>query len=172
MAQGEGKFALAAVDGVQRFEAVFDPLRKKLQLRVPKLAPVEKDLAVKFDRRPVQIDFGLCDEQVLLTVAGREIFRHSYERPAGHAPETLHPLAIGTSGMTIEVSELKVWRDLYLLDPQDTGEDWEAERPLAADTYALLGDNIPVSVDSRQWSQGVARGSIRGIVYRPFWSAD
>ena len=74
--------------------------------------------------------------------------------------------------MTIEVSELKVWRDLYLLDPQDTGEDWEAERPLAADTYALLGDNIPVSVDSRQWSQGVARGSIRGIVYRPFWSAD
>lgn len=170
-ARGKGTFALAAVDGLQRFETEFDPHLKIVRLRADGVEVAEEDLAVKFDRRPVQIDFGLCDGQILLTVAGREIFRHPYERPAGHAPETLHPLAIGTSGMAIEVSELKVWRDLYLLDPDETGADWEAERPLAAETYALLGDNIPVSVDSRQWSQGVARASIRGIVYRPFWSA-
>jgi hypothetical protein len=73
--------------------------------------------------------------------------------------------------MLMRVSELKVWRDLYYLDPEETGADWEAERPLPAGSYALLGDNIPVSIDSRQWSQGVPRDSIRGIVYRPFWSA-
>jgi hypothetical protein len=170
-ALGKGKFALAAVDGVQRFEAEFDPGEKKVRLRAKGVEVAEEDLAVRFDRRPVQFDFGLCDGQVLLTVAGREIFRHPYVRPAGHAPETLHPLAIGTSGMSIEVSELKVWRDLYYLDPADTGADWEAERPLAAGSYALLGDNIPVSIDSRQWSQGVAGDSIRGIVYRPFWNS-
>jgi hypothetical protein len=170
-AEGEGMFALAAVDGVQRFEVEFNPNEKVVRLRAEGVEAVEEDLTVKFNRRPVQIDFGLCDEQVLLTVAGREIFRHPYVRRAGHAPETLHPLAIGTSGMTIATSELKVWRDLYYLDPDDTGADWEAERPLAAESYALLGDNIPVSIDSRQWSQGASRDSIRGIVYRPFWSS-
>jgi hypothetical protein len=170
-ALGKGKFTLAAVDGVKRFETEFNPGEKKVRLLIDGVEAADEDFAVKFDRRPVQFDFGLCDGQVLLTVAGREIFRHPYERPAGHAPETLRPLAIGTSGMSMEVSELKVWRDLYYLDPEDTGADWEAERPLAAGSYALLGDNIPVSIDSRQWSQGVARDSIRGIVYRPFWNS-
>jgi hypothetical protein len=85
-AKGEGKFALAAVDGVQRFVAEFAPREKKVRLLEDGLEAAEEDLGVKFDRRPVQFDFGLCDGQVLLTVAGREIFRHPYVRPAGHAP--------------------------------------------------------------------------------------
>jgi signal peptidase I len=166
-----GRFALAATDGRQRFEVVFDTQAGSVVLREGQRALVQKDLATRFSGRGVRIEFGLCDQQVLLSVAGREVLRHEYERPPGHAPEPVHSLAIG-GGASLEVTDLCIWRDLYYLAPNGPPNDWEASEPLPPGTYALLGDNTTVSTDSRQWTAGVPASQILGRVYQPFWLAD
>jgi hypothetical protein len=72
--------------------------------------------------------------------------------------------------VALEVTQLKVWRDIHYLPPSGLDEPWQA--PAAQSGHvALLGDNPPVSDDSRQWPGGsVPASTILGRVYRPFWS--
>ena len=166
--QDSGQFAFAAIDGRQRFEAIFDPAARSVVLTSGGRELARAPLLTTF-AQGVLIEFGLCDEQVLLSVAGREVFRHVYDRPPGQQPEPLHPLAIGARGAAQEVTDLVVWRDVHYLPPSGLAGPWQADQPLPAGHYALLGDNTPVSIDSRQWSTGVPAGQILGRVYRPFW---
>ena len=45
-----------------------------------------------------------------------------------------------------------------------TDKPWSLGRKLGKDEYLLLGDNPPVSEDSRQWQAGVSREKILGRV--------
>jgi hypothetical protein len=167
-----GQFAFAASDGRQRFEAAFDPGARTVVLTIDGREAARDKLPAHFARRGALIEFGLCDEQVLLSIASREVLRHAYHRPRGEQPDPLHPLAIGTRGIGLEVTDLVVWRDVYYLPPSGLAGEWHADQPLAAGCYALLGDNTTVSIDSRQWSAGVPAGKILGRVYGPFWRVD
>jgi signal peptidase I len=60
--------------------------------------------------------------------------------------------------------ELKRLPHVHYLDPAGLARDWTADAPLAADEYFLLGDNQPVSIDSRHWG-GISRKSIVGLVF-------
>ena len=171
-ARGSGRFALAAIDGPQRFEVVLDPAARTVVLTADARAVLQKDLATNFADRGVRVEFGLCDQQVFLSLAGREIFRHEYERPPGSPREQLHPLAIGSGGASLEATDLCIWRDIYYLAPGGLSVDWEAESPLPPGCYALLGDNTTVSTDSRQWTGGVPASQILGRIYQPFWLAS
>jgi hypothetical protein len=82
----------------------------------------------------------------------------------------MHPLAIGSQGLNLAVDELRVWRDIYYLAPDNTGRDWTLPAAASAQALTLLGDNTSVSVDSRNWNSGVSPAVVRGLVYRPFWS--
>ncbi len=53
-------------------------------------------------------------------------------------------------------------REKYL-DPYGLERDWQAEQPLAADEFFLLGDNQPVSTDSRHFGP-ISRSKIVGVV--------
>jgi signal peptidase I len=170
--EGSGRFAFAVVDGDQRFEVEMEP-QQRVVLRSNNQILVDRPLKTNFSRQPVEIEFGLCDQQVLLAVGGRTVVRHEYERPAGTQTEVVHPLAIGAAGIGLQIEELRVWRDVYYLDPQGLTRGWEVQAPLGADEFALLGDNQPVSIDSRQWDPpGVSGRAIVGHVYRPFWIAQ
>ncbi len=171
-ARGDGRFALAAIDGRQRFEATFDPAGQSVVLTEEGSELARHDLGAGFSGRGVLVEFGLCDQQVLLSVAGREVFRHAYKRAAGPRSEALHPLAIVTDGIVLEVADLCVWRDLHYLAPDGLPGDWQADGPLPPGSYALLGDNTTVSTDSRQWAEGVPGNRILGRVYQPFWAGD
>jgi signal peptidase I len=186
-AQGQGRLALAAVDGDQRFEVIFEAgpegwsgrffespaTAHNNGQRNYEISEIKEGRALSIPNLsgsvPTELEFGLCDRQVLLSIGRRLALRHSYERK-GNNP-TLHPLAIGASGLHVEVSRLRVWRDQYLLEPLGTARSWQADRPLPADAYFLLGDNLAVSTDSRHWpAGGTARRQILGPVYRPFWA--
>jgi hypothetical protein len=171
---GKGRFALAALDGPRRFEALIDPAGQTAELAEidaqsqRQILARQPEIFLDLENRDVDIEFGLCDQQVILRVAGREFFRHSYERSA--KGDTPHPLAIGSQGLALAVDELRVWRDVYYLAPDGTGKDWSLPTGAAADSLALLGDNTTVSVDSRQWQTGVWPRQVRGLVYKPFWA--
>jgi hypothetical protein len=71
----------------------------------------------------------------------------------------------------MQVQQLRVWRDIYYLDDRGLAGRWERDQPLADDELAVLGDNQPVSIDSRHWDRpGVARSSLIGLVYKPFFA--
>ena len=114
---GTGRFALAATDGGQRFEVEFEP-RKQSVLRFGGQVILTQPLKQAFSRNPVMIEFGLFDQQVILAIDGRTVLRHEYERRGSDSSPTLHPLSIGTASIGLEVNDLRIWRDIFFLDPQ------------------------------------------------------
>lgn len=170
-AMGEGQIVLASTAQDQRFELTIEP-RRSVTLRDGDRTLATKRLRTDFSRRLVELEFGLCDQQILLVIDGRTVLRHPYEPTSNSAAAPLHPLAIGTQGLNLEFQQPRVWRDIYYLDPQGLSRHWELLTPLEADEYALLGDNQPVSVDSRHWQPaGIPQTAILGHVYQPFWTS-
>jgi hypothetical protein len=53
--------------------------------------------------------------------------------------------------LEVEVARLRVWRDIYYTDPGSGHFRWGLDRPhrLAEDAFFVLGDNSPLSLDSR-----------------------
>jgi len=169
---GAGRFALAAVDGDQRFEIEIEP-RKQVLLRSGGQAIVTQPLKQAFSRNPVSIEIGLCDQQVILAIDGRTILCHPDDRNGSNSSATLHPFSIGAGSIGLEVNDLRVWRDVFYLDPQGLPRPWSVPAKLSPDQFVLLGDNQPVSIDSRHWQPpAVPRNRILGRVYRPFWTAQ
>jgi len=170
-AVGEGDLVLAATDGEQRFEMTIE--RRRVVVRCGGQTLLEFPAQLNVLRGWSEIEFGLCDQQVLLAIQGRTLVRLPYERNSGAGKDALNRLAMGTRGVAVKVTQLRVWRDVYYLDPLGLDRPWEAPRSAASDQFALLGDNPPVSIDSRQWEPPlVPVSAIRGVVYRAFWAAD
>jgi len=171
-ASGAGRLKFAAIDGDQRFEVEFEP-RKRIKLHSQGRTLLDRPTALDLSAGRTAIEFGLCDQQVFLVANGRVVLRYEYERSIPSRAEPLHPLAIGTRGLGVRVEELLVWRDIYYLDPRGLPGRWEIDSPLASNQFAVLGDNQPVSIDSRHWEPpGVMRTAILGRVYRPFWATS
>lgn len=168
-ASGNGQLAFVATDGGQRFEIVIAQWRS-IRVQSGGQTLLKRSLDSDLRRHSVDVEFGLCDQQVFLAIEGRQLVRLPYERADGSPREALHPLAIGVSGLEAEVEQLRVWRDIYYLDPQGLPRAWQSPSALPAAHVALLGDNQPVSIDSRHWdSPAVSRRAILGRVYRAFW---
>jgi signal peptidase I len=105
-------------------------------------------------------------------------------RASGNSGELVIKRVVGLPGERISIAggnlylngeqlhkspdESKRWPDVHYLDPAGLPRDWTAPAPLAADEYFLLGDNQPVSIDSRHWG-GINRKAILGLV-RPRFS--
>jgi signal peptidase I len=113
------------------------------------------------------LEAALCDGRFLLAYNRRLIAVFAYDGMPIKADKRQLPdldwrLRIGASGGDVQISHLQVWRDIYYLSPTRR-DHWQAEAPLPAEHYFLLGDNSPVSIDSRQWG-GVRREQILGKV--------
>jgi signal peptidase I len=170
-ASGTGKLALAAVAGDQRFELEIEP-RRKVVLRMADQLLAEKQLTIDFSHRFVRLEFGLCDQQVLLVIDGRTVLRHAYASSANSKFEPVHPIAIGAQNIHLQLTKLCIWRDIYYLDPQGLSRPWQMPQALNKSEYALLGDNQPVSIDSRHWeAPGMPHAALLGRVYHPFWAS-
>ena len=165
--QSMGAFAFAVKSGGERFEVLIEPGQRIVVSRGGTRLQ-ERPLAARPFRFAAEVLFGLCDQQLLLTADGRTLLQMPYDLEAMAAPSELQSLAIGARG-SADVSELKVWRDIYYLPPAVA--TWDMAASLPENQVALLGDNPPVSIDSRQWQPaGVSLDKVLGRVYRPFWS--
>jgi signal peptidase I len=133
----------------------------------------------RFDRRTVVVEAAAFDCSLQVTIDGRALFdRFDYnadprgsseekcrsidgsgrENPGTSPTSSERPIALGVVGDRAQISELKIFRDVYYTraltnTPQHARGMFETVR-LGPDDYFVLGDNSPVSNDSRFWSEG------------------
>lgn len=84
--------------------------------------------------------------------------------PANDAASPTVPIAIRLLTGQATLTNLVVWRPLrYRIDPRDAAKQTWPIR-LGDDDYYLLGDNVPLSIDSRDWGP-IPRRRIVGRIY-------
>jgi signal peptidase I len=94
-----------------------------------------------------------------------------YDRPGSIGASGESPVELSVGGGAAELSEIRVYRDIYYTDTlANTPRQAHGMRSgvkLGGDEFFVLGDNSPVSNDSRFWTDGpVVRGSM--FVGKPF----
>ncbi|WP_437230477.1 signal peptidase I [Planctomicrobium sp. SH661] len=167
---GQGRFEIELTDGNHIFSAVFKFAANSVEvLRDSHPVPVrDAKLASNLVEEPLTIDFSLIDRQVVLALNGEEVIEpFSYEAASDVSPMR-RPVRFGTAELNCTVTNLKLYRDVYYTSRPDK----EHSRFILSESeFFVLGDNSPVSVDSRVWTEpGVPRGSLIGkplVVHLP-----
>ena len=119
----------------------------------------------------IKLEFGLVDQQIMLGLNGEERIRQSYEPGDSPLAPIAQPISLGGSAAPLEVSNLVVWRDIHYLDPWGVGLPWKMPQAAGRDEYFVLGDNPPLSDDSRRWKNPLlSRNAIIGMVLPLEWS--
>ena len=76
----------------------------------------------------------------------------------------LNPFSISADEGSLDVTHLKVARDIYWLGTDYTAVRWESEPVAGENSYLLIGDNQPVSRDCRQWGQRIPKEAMIGLI--------
>ncbi len=152
--RGEGNLAIRASDGRDEFTVLLYPNRQRYEvLRGDDVLPgaVGKSPLLTDG---VEIVLSLFDKQLLLAFDGRPVVTREYDPSPVALKPTARPLAIGSQGgLGVTISDVRVYRDVYYMRPVGARHAWGVDSPcaLAADEYFVLGDNSPISEDSRNW---------------------
>jgi len=155
---GAGALIVRATDGSQRFEVRLDAAQRRYEVfhDGEPLPGTRRRLQRVLEN--MEFCVSLFDQQFLLAVDGKTEVVWPYVRPETHPRPSVEPLAIGSKGLGVRLEQVRVYRDIYYTVPiglEDRPGLGSAYR-LDYDEYYVLGDNSPVSDDSRSWTAGPA----------------
>jgi len=151
VSRGQGRFILQMTDASRVFDCVIDVGRREVRLFVDGKQQSVRSARLKTAvlTHPMLWEMSLIDQQVLVAVNGQQAFGPlllDNSRPSGEPPR--EPVRFGAEGLQVRVRSLKLYRDVYYTE-KGSGHPCT----LGRDEYYVLGDNSPVSSDSRVWSQ-------------------
>lgn len=118
--------------------------------------------------RRYHLEVGVVDRRLLVAIDGRLAFDPiEFDAPRGGTGPFASPVSIGVQNGGVQVSDLKIYRDVHYTSalantpgrPAGVDEPWrpaglDEPYPLKRDEFFVLGDNSPVSNDSRFWPGG------------------
>lgn len=153
-----GEFLIELTDGVETMRCEFDTQRHEVRLRDVRTGKAVRTAALPetLSNRGALLDFSLMDRQALLAVDGRVLFEPwSYPAPADRGTTPRRPVRIGARGVPVHVESIRLYRDVHYRAAAGSSAD-SARFVLGPDEYFVLGDNSPVSRDSRTWPRQTA----------------
>jgi signal peptidase I len=166
---GEGQLVVKATDGREEFLVRMEPRRSLYEVHRngQPVGPGGRRRMPAWTG-DLQVEVSLFDRQFVLAFDGHSAVVHPYEATEPVGKPTPRPLAIGSQGLGVELRDLRVYRDVYYTHPVGVKGRWGLDEPfhLGPDEYFVLGDNSPVSEDSRTWPHGPAVPA-QALVGRP-----
>lgn len=114
----------------------------------------------------ITIQAGICDRQAFVEL--HQGNRH-WHFPLGKGSVRFgqRPFALKIEGGPAILRDVQIYRDVVYLGPHLRDAAWSRQMPLGQDEIFLLGDNVPISDDSRFGLGAVdASRSLRGRVVR------
>lgn len=173
---GRGEMAWSLSDGVQTFEVRLAAGDRELRLLVDGEEELEQRMKLSGSmwQRQRQVEMSLFDRQLLFALDGEVIVQRPLEPlvlPAKNGNYTAKDLASGESvkfgvrDLQASVSDLTLYRDVYYTRGDGRHGINEPYR-LGPDEYFFLGDNSPVSLDSRSWADAIVRDNM--LIGKPF----
>jgi signal peptidase I/rubredoxin len=166
LGSGSGVVTFEISDGRLTFEVVFDRGKNEARLELVGQREAMRSAALTAEdlAKPFQFEVSTFDRQVIAAVNGVPLFP-AWECPTDRAEPSRVPVRIGAQGGAVEVSRLRVYRDIYYTRGQGrNGVDQPIQ--LGANEFFVLGDNSPVSNDGRSWLQGAIKRS--QLIGKPF----
>ncbi|WP_197443926.1 signal peptidase I [Maioricimonas rarisocia] len=164
---GTGEFRVEMTDGRHEFTTVIDFDRREARLHV---AGVEGPVRTgRWPPReapgPVLLQMSTMDRQILVAIDGAVVFE-PVAYAEGETPPDLprYPVRFAARGVDLTVSGVQVFRDVYYTPRNRLNEQTTFE--LHEDEFFVLGDNSPVSIDSRSWDHPAVHRSM--LIGKPF----
>ena len=111
-----------------------------------------------------QVEMAVCDQRLFAAISQAMVFEQAYDPDTNSTQHDDARVSIGAGAGSITVFGLRLARDVFYTGPYGTS-DWEAPQSLTTGQWFVLGDNLPVTVDSRLWS-GINAETILGPVRR------
>jgi signal peptidase I len=153
--------------------AIDDTTGKRSRLRVEGAEghrlPLQPGPALLRSGATHRLEFAFVDRRVTLAIDGREPFAALDLPPATRRVPVSRPLVLGVQGARVVVRHLRLYRDLHYSEPDAAHNAVRGQVVrLGPDQYFVLGDNSPLSEDSRFGPDGgaVAAGQLFG---KPLW---
>ncbi|MCA9232593.1 MAG: signal peptidase I [Planctomycetales bacterium] len=152
--QGEGDFALELADGCRQLLVTICTTDRSVTLaengKQVLMQPLSTHAARRLSQGTVSLMFTNFDRQLLLVLDG-QIELHYQLDEAPCRTGSGQPLAIGARRLDISLRELTVYRDTHYTAAPLGALEPKSPLQLGKDQYFVLGDNPPVSIDSRVW---------------------
>jgi signal peptidase I len=160
-----GEFAITLHDGCQELRCVCNLAHSTLRLTSADGATVYREGSLPTPLvagEPVVLTFSLFDRQALVGVGGVEVLPPlRYSGTSQRPPLPSRPARFGARGADVVVSHVRLDRDVYY-----TAAEEDARYVIPAGRYFVLGDNSPVSLDSRAWSDPTVSAEM--LIGKPF----
>ena len=164
---GAGEFAVQLTDGSQNFTVVFDASRREVRLFAGDgEEPVATgDWPKSLDKAAATVEASLFDKQIIVAVNGQPLMEPwPFETPSG-TPAPRSAVRFGARGLDVRVDQLKLYRDVYYTSSR-ARHGVNRPHELGDDDFFMLGDNSPVSHDSRRWDEAPVHRSL--LLGKPF----
>jgi signal peptidase I len=163
---GRGMIWLQANDGRDEFIVQIDPFKKTFMVRKNRDTEPIGSGTLPSPLRGETFEVSLIDRQFLLAIGSKTLFTAAIDTP-GEPPLSAQPLAIGVQGLGVSVDRLRIYRAIYYSEPLAVTNKPSPVYTIGPDEYFVLGDNSPISEDSRTWSEN-RMVSHKSLLGKPF----